>query len=72
MLQTDKRPGYYASTVTSFIETTGKCLVFFYKFAGNSTSLISVISRKEDMTESVLAQVSRYSATVILSSPSHQ
>ncbi|KAK2169962.1 hypothetical protein LSH36_5g02006 [Paralvinella palmiformis] len=60
MLETDKRPGYYASTITSFMDTTSQCLVFFYKFGGSSvSSTISIISRGEDMTETILKQINR-------------
>ena len=57
VLETDAGPSYYASLVTPFMDTTNKCAILFYKFHGSSEGSVSVISSKEDLTETVLREV---------------
>ena len=38
-LQTDRRPGYKARRSTLFMDTTGQCLQFMYKYLGEGTEL---------------------------------
>ena len=56
-METETRPNYYASLISSFMTTNGQCVMFFYMLIGRMNGTISVISRREDLQETVLKQV---------------
>ena len=49
MLKTDIRPTYSASIVTPFMNTSGKCLRFFYRFLGDADDRIEVFATSEEL-----------------------
>ena len=61
MMKTDIREDYSASIKTPFLNTTEKCLRFFYRSLGGSNDIIRVTATNEDL----------FTKTVFMLSPTH-
>jgi hypothetical protein len=53
MMKTDIRPSYAASISTPYMDTTEKCLRFFYRFLGVANDAITVSSTDEELNETI-------------------
>lgn len=59
LAKTSQRPGYFARFISSFLNTTDKCIRFYYRFLGNR-STVSVILRNVELKEFPLSNLSWY------------
>ncbi len=57
LVESSVRKSYSARLKTPFFNTTGKCLMLAYRFLGHADGILTVISRSEDLRETVIEKI---------------
>ena len=63
MMKTDIRPNYKAAIETPYMNTTGKCLRFFFRFLGDADDAIEVFALDEELRLSFTKVINRGSVS---------
>ena len=56
-MSTHRQPGSFASLKSPFLNTDGKCIEFYYQYAGNGATRLEVKVLREDLVTIPIFQV---------------